>query len=210
LLRALHIDRAVLRIEVGHLQLFTGLVLLGLQQTFKGIQRLDLNEIPGLDLKHRLCIGAIDVVVSTLTSLIEAMERSGFCLRNAALGHQRAAQPVRHEIDPPLLRLMLRDWSYSQGSPHNFPVVKLLGMQLSHDPALVHDVATLGHRHDHVQVLLYEEDCDAELCIQGPDMVGDLLDDTWLYSFRWLVQKHQLAIADQGAANRELLLLTTA
>ena len=76
--------------------------------------------------------------------------------------------------------------------------------------ALVHHIAALGHRHDHVEVLLDEQDGGAELLVDLQHDPRDILDDGGLNAFRWLVEQQEIRVADQRSSDRELLLLSAA
>src|ERR1700694_5068576 len=97
--------------------------------------------------------------------------------------------------------------SYGETPTHDLAVVKIRRRQSGYDPSLVHDVASLSHGTDHVEILLDENNVDVGLAIQVDDGAGDILHNRWLDAFRWLVEQDQRRVADHDAPDRQLLLL---
>src|SRR3954471_5997350 len=87
-------------------------------------------------------------------------------------------------------------------------VVERLARKARSDAALVHDVATLRHRPDHIEILLDQDDGHASLAVELDHVAGDILDDVGLDSLRGLVEQDQIGIGYQHAPDRKLLLLS--
>src|SRR5262249_759381 len=76
-----------------------------------------------------------------------------------------------------------------------------------HDAALGHDVQLVGNHLSELDVLFGQQNGDAGIAEQA-DGAGELADDEWRQALARLVEQEQLGIADEGARNRQHLLLT--
>src|SRR6478672_10418441 len=100
--------------------------------------------------------------------------------------------------------------SESEVLPHHLLVGQVAWRHLVDDGTLVHHVTSLGHGHDHVDILLDEQHRESDFVVELPEIPRDLLNDRRLDAFGRLVEQHESRIPDQRATNGKLLLLAAA
>ena len=93
LLGALHIDRPVLRVDVGEVQHLGRQVGLGLHRAVEGVVGLRRHHRTGFYAQHRRGVGAVDIFVVALLGLGEGVMGTRLALRHAALRHDRVLEP---------------------------------------------------------------------------------------------------------------------
>src|SRR5208283_431320 len=89
-------------------------------------------------------------------------------------------------------------------------VRNVLGGEFAHDSALLDQQHAIGQRLDEVDVLLDQKDRQSAPKAQKLQEVDDLLNDGRLDPFSRLVEQDDFRLLDQGASEREKLLLAPA
>src|SRR3954447_3544652 len=94
-------------------------------------------------------------------------------------------------------------------APSYIRFVEVLSPSCQDDVATVHDDHGLGEFLGEIEILFDEQDGHVATGAQQGNDAADVLDDAGLDALGRFVQHDQSGLHDQGAANRELLLLTT-
>jgi len=71
-------------------------------------------------------------------------------------------------------------------------IAKFLAVDISHNDTFLNNGDVRGQLRDEIYILLDQNYRKPKIAIKAKKKITDLVDDRWLYTFRWFVEKKQL------------------